>query len=609
MRNILKAIILSPVLFFIGACTREEQLSLPDGTIRFAIGQDTETGDKMETRATPSELGKPLADKFILTIQRNGVTQPVYDGKFVESMDLPIGSYDITAHYGEDVPIGRDTPFYIGTAQADIEEGKTSSVTIPCRVGNALVSVRFGRDDEEKERFGKYYTDYGVKVKLGAYSMDITPAQEESSIYFPAGSSPVLSFYGCLRNDNNRLVFFELSSESLPTVFDRADHAIVTLYLPDPETSSVIDISTVEVETVTMEETIPLSWLPIPKVLPVHSYDNNGCLQGTNITFSNSYPGMTWKAEVTDADNILCRTIEGSGELISTFAANADGWAYLPAGEYTATFYLNLNDKIYRTGSRKFTIGNPDIKVKTDCYTSYSLYQNGDVQGANACDPYTVYSPNVNVNIASVLWQNPKYAASLTATLGGNAINASSTETSAEGITFSFANLQNINPSFDAYVLTASVTFGKAVATGSNAVYITGLPAEFNPPTQEYWSGYGTVNWDKAGEVRLGQNTVSQPQYINTERFAVPAGVKIRAPYHVMMHGATVATTLTLSFGTYNYFSEKSSGGFLNNKDHNFEDVATFTTVEAVTQAKANNSYGSAQTCSYIYYLNFYYEE
>ena len=606
MRKIFDTIVLLTTVLLVWACTAEEPTELPTGNIKFAIGS---VADKTETRATPSELGKPLAEKFTLTIQRNGNANPVYDGKFVENMDLPVGSYSISAHYGEDVPIGRDTPYYIGTAQTEIEQGKTSSVTIPCSVGNALVSVRFGRDDEEKARFDKYYTDYGVKVKLGAYSMDITPAQEASSIYFPAGSSPQISFYGCLRNDNNRLVSFELSSESLPTTFERADHAIVTLYLPDPETSSVIDISTVEVETVTMEETIPLSWLPIPKVQPVHSYDKNGCLEGTNITFTNSYPGMTWKAEVTDAENTLYRTIEGTGELISTFAANADGWAYLPTGEYTATFYLNLNGKTSKTGSRTFTIGNPDIRVKTDCYTSYSLYRNGDVQGANACDPYTVYSPKVNVNIVSSLWQNPKYTASLATTLGGNVINASSTEASAEGTTFSFANQENTMPSLDGCNLSASVTFGKAEATGSNTVYITGLPVTFAPPTQESWSGHGTVNWSKAGEVRLGQNAFSQPQYITTERFAVPAGVTIRAPYHVLMHGATVATTLTLSIGSYNYFSERSSGGFFNNQDHNFEDVAIFTTTESVTQAKANNSYGSGQTCSYIYYLNFYYAE
>lgn len=609
MRNIFNAIALLASLLLAGACTQDEPAPLPDGTIRFAIGQATEVNDNTYTRATPLELGKPLADKFTLTIQRSGSSQPRYDGKFVESMDLPIGTYDITASCGEDVLIGRDAPYYIGTAQADIEQGKTSSVVIPCHVGNALISVRFGRDAEERARFDKAYTDYGVRIQIDSHSMDITPDRENSSIYFRAGSSPTLTFYGCLRNDNNRPVSFDLSSESLPATFDRADHAKVTLYLPDPETASVIDISTVEVETVTLEETIPLSWLPIPKAQSSHRYDANGCLQGTDLTFTNSYPGMTWKAVVTDAEGNQYRSVEGTGSLTSTYADNAEEWPFLPAGEYTATYYLIQNGWTMQTGTRTFTVGQPDIRVTTSCHTSYSLYQQGDVQGANACDPYTIYSPTVSVNIAPALWQNPQYAASLTTTLGGTDIDASSTATPAEGITFSYADSRDVTPSLNGYTLDATMTFARAETTGSNTVYVTGLPVSFAPPTQDSWWGSGTVSWE-VGEVRLGRNApLSQQQSITTERLAVPAGVRIRAPYHVLMHGAFVATTLTLSFGSYDYFSEKSSGGAFNSKDHDFESVATFTTGSPVTQAKANNSWGSGQTCSYIYYLNYYYAE
>lgn len=608
MRNIFNTIILFTTLFLAMACTSDEQTPLPNGTIRFAIGQATETGNKTETRATPSELGKPLADKFTLTIRRNSSSQPVYDGRFVESMDLAIGTYDITARCGEDVPIGRDAPYYIGTAQATIEKDKASSVVIPCRVGNALVSVHFGRDAEEKARFDKFYTDYGVKVKVGAYSMDITPGREASSIYFPAGSSPTLSFYGYLRNDNGRRVSFDLSSENLPSSFAMAEHAMVTLYLPDPETASVIDISTVEVETVGMEETIPFSWLPIPRAQPVHNYDNNGRLQGTDIIFTNSYPGMTWKAEVTDAQNTLYRTIEGTGDLISSFSSNENEWVYIPAGEYIATFYLIQEDKITQTGTRTFTVANPDVKVTTYCHTSYSLYQNGDVNAANECDPYTIYAPAVSINISPSLWQNPKYSTSFEATLGGEQMSGSNMHVEDNGIVFSFDNRQNLAPSFDGYDLSASVTFDKVVANSSNTVYITGLPVEFAPPTQGTWSGHGTVSWE-SDQVRLGRMTASQPQYITTDRFAVPAGVKIRAPYSVMMHGATVATTLTVSFGTHEYFKERSSSGVFNSKDHYFEDVAIFTTTEETSEAKANNSYGSGQTCSRVYYLKYYYAE
>lgn len=229
MQKIIDTMVLLTAMWLAWACSNEGQADLPVGTVKFAIDRTTETGDKAETRATPAELEGPSPDMFHLTIRRSGNVNAVYDGDFKESMELPIGTYDITASCGENVPIGGDAPYYTGTTQTTIEQDVTTSAKITCKVANALISVRFGRDEKEKARFDKVYADYGVRVTVGAYSMDITPDNENTSIYFPAGSSPELSFYGCLRNDNNRRVEFELSSDNLTDPFKEGDHAKVTL--------------------------------------------------------------------------------------------------------------------------------------------------------------------------------------------------------------------------------------------------------------------------------------------------------------------------------------------------------------------------------------------
>lgn len=232
MQKIINTMVLLTTLWLAWACSNGEQADLPAGNVKFVIDQTTGTGDKAGTRAKPAELDSPSPEAFRLTIRRSGNANatPVYDGNFVESMVLPVGTYDITASWGEDVPIGRDTPYYTGTTQTAIKQDMTTSAKITCGVANALISAQFGRDAEEKARFDKVYADYGIRVKVGVYSMDITPDQEKTSIYFPAGSSPELSFYGCLRNDNNRQVSFDLASESLPATFGKAEHAVVTLF-------------------------------------------------------------------------------------------------------------------------------------------------------------------------------------------------------------------------------------------------------------------------------------------------------------------------------------------------------------------------------------------
>lgn len=219
----------------------------------------------------------------------------------------------------------------------------------------------------------------------------------------------------------------------------------------------------------------------------------------------------------------------------------------------------------------------------------------------------------VSVNIAQSLWNNAKYAKGVTATIDGTALDGADVTWGSSGTVFAFANQTGKTPRFEAYVLQGSLTFDKVAPTGSAEVYVTGLPASWTPPTEGDWSVSGTHDWNGNYNgkdcVRLGQNSGAGDQYIICQKFAVPAGVRIKAPYDVMMHGASVATTLTLSFGGTNYFQERSSSGFMNSKDHYYTDIAYFTTESSVSEAKANNSYGLAQTCSRIYSLSYLYSE
>ena len=266
-----------------------------------------------------------------------------------------------------------------------------------------------------------------------------------------------------------------------------------------------------------------------------------------------------------------------------------------------------MDGAMQQTKTANVSVGKPNITVSTDAYTSYSKYLAGEVDAANACNAYTVYAPLVKVNISRDLILNSRYSCSLTVKLNDNAISEVFDDNDME-----YADQTNLTPSFDAYTLSASVTFDKTTATANKDLYITGLPASWTPPTEGDWAVSGTHEWNGNYNdkdcVRLGQNTGSNPQYIYCNLFAIPAGVKIEAPYDVMTQGATVATTLSLSLGNDTYFSQKSRTGteFTPKRDY-YEGTATFTLSANASQAKANNSYGLAQTCSRIYSLSYYY--
>ena len=78
-------------------------------------------------------------------------------------------------------------------------------------------------------------------------------------------------------------------------------------------------------------------------------------------------------------------------------------------------------------------------------------------------------------------------------------------------------------------------------------------------------------------------------------------------PYTVATNGATVGTTLTLSVGDYTYFSKDSGTKFFSSVYNKYDDHVTFTLNADATSVKANNSYGSGQTKSFIHKLSYKY--
>lgn len=596
-RYILSVLISLFVAVFMGGCSQEEMDSLANGTLRLSIGY---AAQKTETRATPTQLGKPLADKFNLRVQRTGSDIVFYDGKFVEDLEVKVGTYDITAYYGENVTIGKDAPYYEGVASAVIEEDKSTSVTIPCRVANAMVSVAFGRDEEERERFDRFYMDYGLIVKVGDYSLALTKDDVESSIYFPAGSTPTLLFYGTLR-ENDELVWCELSSEALPVPFAAADHAVVTLSLPNPESALNVDITKVEVKTAMLDETIPLSWLPISTATAQHHYDEQGLLVGTDVTFSNSYPGMEWKAVVTNAAGEEIRIVQGTGELKSTYDTSTE-WPYLPSGDYKATFYLSDAGTFNKVGSRDFSVGKPELKLTLGGYSSYTKYLEGDIDRANACDRKTIYDISVVFNVSEALLARLPYT--FTFQYASKAVE----KVAAGKNTFKMSEpLSNQAVSLTPYRLKADASFDGVSVSNHTDFYITGLPVTYTPPKTETGWVAGTDYVTFSGsEVKLGERgdlTDHYDEYIYNTDFAVPQQTIVVLDYSIMIRPATMGTTLMISLGDDFLLSKRENGGAGNFNTYPHSGSTMVELSNDAVELNCLNSYGGSMTYSCIYSL------
>lgn len=584
------------------ACNEIEDIETAQGTLRFSISQ---ISVKTETRATPSELGKPLASKFNLKLQRTGTSLVTYDGKFVETMQVKTGMYNITATCGDNPIIGRNSPYYIGKSDnVAVNTGTTTAVTIPCKVANALISVKFGKDEEERIRFDRFYDDFGVLVFVDNYSMEIPMNDSQSSIYFRAGSSPKLVFYGKLKNDNNRPISFDLTSESLPKVFQEADHAIVTLTLPDPESASIVNIGKVAIEDANMDETIPLSWLPVPTATPKHQYDGNGYLVGTNVTFSNSYPGMNWKAVLVNANGEEVREIEGQGELLTKYD-NSTGWPYLPQGKYTAHYYFLTNEGETKVSSREFTVPQPQIEVSAGGYSSYTKYLEGDIDGANTCNNKTIYEPTVRMHVSENLLLNSRYNYTFNYVFEGTTTPVDRGRNS-----FRNVNIEKLEPRSKSYEVVANASFDGAVAEARHRVYITGIPFHFEPPTTAEWETVNEVK-DEDGYALLGNFAWTTDQKMIYKVY-VPVGTSLTLDYSFETCVVWNSTnTTTISSQNVVWVQETVKAGFLETEKKVSKagslDISTDTDV--ISSVICTNAYAAEESYTKLFKIGMKYRK
>lgn len=237
---------------FVG-CSKDDEQTERSG---FVISLDEATVD-VASRATPKELGKPLDVNFSIKVVNTATGSSVYDGAFTKLIPVNAGSYELTASYGEDVELEFDTPYYIGKVTAEHQKNVNTPVSIPCRVGNAMLSVVF----ENASAFNQLYKKYGLRVDVGESSKTIGGDETAKSLYFKAGSD-VKIYFDATKKDNSPYSVDLTAGLASVLPFKAADHAVVKL-----STSAFgLKIEKIEVEKVTVSETIPVEWLPKPKV-------------------------------------------------------------------------------------------------------------------------------------------------------------------------------------------------------------------------------------------------------------------------------------------------------------------------------------------------------
>lgn len=102
--------ILSITLTLLTACGNDQEQALAESGQGFLVSLTDEAG--IGTRATPAEIGKPVASQFNLQIRRQTTGKDIYNGPFTDkTIKATISLYTLTATCGEDASLALDAPF------------------------------------------------------------------------------------------------------------------------------------------------------------------------------------------------------------------------------------------------------------------------------------------------------------------------------------------------------------------------------------------------------------------------------------------------------------------------------------------------------------------
>ncbi|CDE62903.1 putative uncharacterized protein [Parabacteroides sp. CAG:409] len=258
-------------LLFIG-CQEEQLNNMQTGGFQISL-QDVAAD--ITTKTLPENLEDPVVSNFQLKITNEVSGTSIYNGAYTSNLiPASTGVYSITATHGDNPTLAKDNPYYKGdTTGVELEEDQVASVELKCRVANALASVVYTSEAMFKEVF----TDYGVKVGIGTLMVDLENGTTESA-YYQAGSIPTFTFVGTLKGNGKEVTkVLEDTKLTDPSTFAAGQHCKITLSLSTTTAGVNLDIEKVEATPVTITATIPMEWLPAPKVSAT-GFDENKTL-------------------------------------------------------------------------------------------------------------------------------------------------------------------------------------------------------------------------------------------------------------------------------------------------------------------------------------------
>lgn len=178
--------LLALVALGLSACRSDERTPSGGGYLAVRVAADNEV---VSAASRAEGDGIPDVGDFSLSMAKeNGELVSKWD-KFsdydAEATVVPVGTYTVSASYGDATTEGFDGLSYVGSTTANVAEGETTDVTIDCTINKARVSISY------TDAFKSYFTSYSAYVSSSRGNKIDYTADETRAAYFTPGNLDV----------------------------------------------------------------------------------------------------------------------------------------------------------------------------------------------------------------------------------------------------------------------------------------------------------------------------------------------------------------------------------------------------------------------------------
>lgn len=155
------------------------------GGIDLKLTADADVKDALPSvRAGAPELTAPDVANFSIEM-RNLDTDQVQTWRTLEDFNavegFDVGSYTLTAFYGNANECGFDKPYFMGSVPVNVLEGRATSVDVTAQLANVMLSIEY------TEAFMGYFSDYSVIAHTDGHANVVFGRNETRAGFLPSG--------------------------------------------------------------------------------------------------------------------------------------------------------------------------------------------------------------------------------------------------------------------------------------------------------------------------------------------------------------------------------------------------------------------------------------